>query len=86
VTYNSVLPEVFQYNVVVNDQQARMIAVALIAPGVITSKGIPTGNATNGSSFAITVDTETGQKKLWLSATSLARLEQMPEWNVAFGL
>ena len=81
MTYRSVLPKVFPYTVRVPDDVARNIVAKLVLPGKTKSGGV----AANGSSFAVTVDTETGWKILWLSATSLERInDEMPEWDITF--
>lgn len=65
MSYDSRLPALFPVCVVLSEGQlAEKLAVLLS----------PDARCTNGSSFAITVDTDQGMRKLWLSQASAERL------------
>lgn len=69
MTYNSVLPEVFPFAVVLPMEKAMEYITILINQESI---------APHGSSFALTTDgTVPGHRRLWLSEVSMRRLDQL---------
>lgn len=65
MSYDSRLPALFPTCVVLSEGQlAEKLAVLLS----------PDADYTNGSSFAVTVDTNQGMRKLWLTESSAERL------------
>ncbi len=65
MSYDSRLPALFPVCVVIGEGQlAEKLAILLSAADCYR----------NGSSFAVTVDTEEGMRKLWLSQASAERL------------
>lgn len=65
MSYDSRLPALFPICVGLSDAAVAEVLAKLIAPDA---------QYTNGSSFAVTVDTDTGYRKLWLSQASAERL------------
>jgi len=65
VSYDSRLPGLFPVCVVLEEWQLAEKLSVLLAPDAVFP---------NGSSFAVTVDTERGMRKLWLSQARAKRL------------
>lgn len=65
MTYQSVLPQIFPHCVIVPEEKVAEYIVDLLAPN---------SRFPNGSSFAVTVDTDDKYRKVWLSRCSAERL------------
>lgn len=71
MSYLSTLPEVFPHCLMIEEAQLARVIAALVAPD---------GQCTNGSSFAVTVNTQQSMRLLWLSEASMERCKRiLPE-------
>ena len=73
MTYQSTLPKEFPIMLVLPEARVAEFLAVLISPDAL---------ATNGSSFAVTVDTVSeGYRVLWMSRTSHERLKASDVWK-----